>query len=345
MSVIQLRIDKGDYLLRTIPGERKIAKETGVSYMTARRAVTELVKKKILIRRPNGALEPHPDYSKRTVESNIALLCPSFPSPHLARLCWIVESAIKQQESMLRPVHYVHWDDPIVYEALSQAKGALVIPSTDAVPSRILPIMKANKVVVLDGNLAEEGIPSIQLFPKAHIEQVLKYLTELGHRRIDCVNAQHENPEIDRRIALWRQWLLDHNCTGKLWSNPAPSFADATQYAYDMMCRVIDEGKVTATAIIGTTYPATIATVRALWERGRSIGKDISVCAINVEQHSSFYCPAITGLDIPDLSRVLTQCFDWFGNDSDAVWSDKPLLEPHEPRLVIGESCGKAAPR
>ena len=43
MSVIKRRIREGDYLLDNIPGERKIAEETGVSYMTARRAVQELL--------------------------------------------------------------------------------------------------------------------------------------------------------------------------------------------------------------------------------------------------------------------------------------------------------------
>ena len=40
MSVIERRVREGDYLLHHIPGERKIAEDTGVSYMTARRAVT-----------------------------------------------------------------------------------------------------------------------------------------------------------------------------------------------------------------------------------------------------------------------------------------------------------------
>ena len=39
MSVIERRIRQGDYLLNPIPGERKIAEETGVSHMTARKAV------------------------------------------------------------------------------------------------------------------------------------------------------------------------------------------------------------------------------------------------------------------------------------------------------------------
>ena len=60
MSVIKRRIREGDYLLDSIPGERKIAEETGVSYMTARRAVQELLDEEVLIRDPSGSLDVHP---------------------------------------------------------------------------------------------------------------------------------------------------------------------------------------------------------------------------------------------------------------------------------------------
>src|SRR5678809_1782789 len=60
MSVIERRIRQGDYLLNPIPGERKIAEETGVSHMTARKAVRGLLDRKVLIRRPNGSLDIYP---------------------------------------------------------------------------------------------------------------------------------------------------------------------------------------------------------------------------------------------------------------------------------------------
>ena len=50
MSVIKRRIREGDYFVDSIPGERRIAEETGVSYMTARRAVQQLLEEKVLIR-------------------------------------------------------------------------------------------------------------------------------------------------------------------------------------------------------------------------------------------------------------------------------------------------------
>ena len=48
MSVIKQRIREGDYFVESIPGERRLAEETGVSYMTARRAVLQLLEEKVL---------------------------------------------------------------------------------------------------------------------------------------------------------------------------------------------------------------------------------------------------------------------------------------------------------
>ena len=62
MSVIKRRIREGDYFVDSIPGERRLAEETGVSYMTARRAVQQLLEEKVLIRQASGLLEVHPDY-------------------------------------------------------------------------------------------------------------------------------------------------------------------------------------------------------------------------------------------------------------------------------------------
>ena len=51
MAVIERRIAAGDYMLKDLPGERRLADEVGVSYMTARKAVQALLEKKVLTRR------------------------------------------------------------------------------------------------------------------------------------------------------------------------------------------------------------------------------------------------------------------------------------------------------
>lgn len=342
MSVIERRVRAGDYLLRNIPGERKLAEETGVSYMTARRAVTELLKKKVLLRDTDGSLKPHPGCGSAGAQSSVVLLYPAFPSPYLAQLQQVVGAALEKHELLLRPVFYVHWDDPVVLEAVENAGGTLIIPSTDPLPPRVLAAIRARRVVMLDGDFTRDGVPSIQLFPDEHLEQVFMHLVRLGHRRIDCVNTQHRNPEIDRRIALWQKWLAVHGCTGELWDSPAPSFTDPTPFARDLLGHLVDANQVRATALLCTTFPAALGSVRAAWERDHVVGRDLSICTMNIEYPARYCSPSITGLDMPDLSSVLTRCFNWFSGARS--WRGRLLLAPPDPVFFAGESTAHVRP-
>jgi DNA-binding LacI/PurR family transcriptional regulator len=338
MSVIKRRIREGDYLLDSIPGERKIAEQTGVSYMTARRAVQELLNEEVLIRQPSGSLDVHPGFFRRTKPAEVVLLCPAYPSTYLTQLRRFVSDFASQRGIGLRPAQFVHWDEKTVVEAVEQAKGTFVIPSGPELPVRLMEPFQVNKVVILDGDFTRCGLPSIRLFSDRCIERVMDHLYELGHRRVDCINTQNRNPEIDRRIDIWDRWCCRRGVAGDLRDDPAPVFTDPTIVAYRLMSRLLDDDRPPATAFIGTTCPAAIGAMRACWERGLRVGKDLSICSVNIEPPAEFFCPSITGLNTPDLSDVLGQCFDWFG--SRHSWRGAKLLEPKGPILFEGESTG-----
>jgi len=339
MSVIERRIREGDYLLESIPGERKIAEETGVSYMTARRAVLKLLDQEVLVRQPSGALDVHPAYARRAKLAEAVLLYPAYPSTYLTQLRSFVSDYAEKRGIGLRPVQFVHWDERTILEAVEQAKGTLIIPSGAHIPARLFPAFRKNKVVVLDGDFTQKKIPSIRLFADKCIESVLAHLFDLGHRHVDCINTQNRNVEIIRRIDLWQRWRESSGVSGELWDDPAPNFTDPTVAAYRMMTRLLDENCSKATAIVGTTCPAAIGAIRACWEHGIEVGKELSICAMNIEPPAQFFCPSITGLSTPELSGVLEQCFDWFFNGDD--WQGPRLLEPKESILFEGESTGK----
>jgi DNA-binding LacI/PurR family transcriptional regulator len=341
MSVIERRIRSGDYLLNSIPGERKIAEETGVSYMTARRAVTALLDQKVLIRGPSGALDVHPGYTKKARLAEVILLYPAYPSAYLTQLRGLVSDFAEQHDIGLRPTQFVHWDEHTVVEAVEQSRGAFVIPYGPEIPPRLLEIFRQNKVVILDGDFAQEEIPSIRLFSDRCVEQVFDHLHRLGHRTIDCINTQNRNPEIDRRIAIWERVLEERGLSGQLWDDPAPVFTDPTILAYRLMGRLIEKRKSRATAYVATTCPAAIGSLRACWEREVKVGKEISICTVNIEPPAEFYCPSITGLNTPDLTKAFERSVDWFFNHDQ--WNGRHLIEPTECSLFEGESTGKPA--
>lgn len=338
MSVIERRIREGDYLLSSIPGERKIAEETGVSYMTARRAVLKLLDQKVLIRQTSGALDVHPAYAEQTRPAEVVLLYPAYASTYLTQLRTLVSDFADKRGVRLRPAQFVHWDESSVVETAEQARGSFVIPSGSEIPTRLIETFKENKVVILDGNFAESGLPSIRLFSEENLTQVLNHLRDVGHRKIDCLNTQNENEEIVRRIDIWRHWGQSQSITGTLWDQPAPVFTDPTIAAYKLMCKLLGQKRIEATALIATTCPAAIGMMRACWERGIEVGKDLSICSMNIEPPAEFYCPSITGLSTPKLDQVLKRCFDWIFNDSE--WEGSKLMEPTQSSLFLGESTG-----
>ena len=339
MSIIKRRIREGDYLVDNIPGERRLAEETGVSYMTARRAVQNLLEQHVLIRHTSGSLEVHPEYTTQIGPAEIVLFYPAYPSSYLTQLRVLVVEAAARRGISLRPGQFVHWDEQALVDVVGQAKGMLIIPHGPEIPVRVLSHFAANKVAILDGDFSDDGLPSIRLFSESCIESVLEHLWALGHRRIDCLNTQNRNPEIDRRINIWERWRARRGCGGELHDDPAPVFTDPTIVAYQLMSRLVDEGQSRATAFIGTTCPAAIGAIRACYERKIDVGKDISISAVNLEPPAEFFCPSITGLNTPDLSEVLGKCFDWFSGTK--PWRGPRLMEPRESALFIGESTGK----
>ena len=340
MTVIEQRIRQGDYLLNTIPGERRIAEETGVSHMTARKAVQALLDRKVLIRRPNGMLDVHPRHNTSAGSTQIVLLYPAYSSTYLTQLRQIVSQVAEQHGLGIRPVQYVHWDDPVVHGAVFNPSGAVIIPSSLDLAEHTLAALRENNVVALDGDLSDQGVPSIRLFPDAHITKVFEHLRKLGHSRIDCISTHCHHPEIHRRVRLWREWIDKHNLKGELWDNPAPSFDDPTPFAYKMVNQHLKHGSLKAKAFVGTTFTAAVGAMRACWEHGLVVGKDVSVSAVNVEPPARFMTPSVTGLDTPDLSTVLKRCFDWFANDD--PWKGAKRLEPRKATFLTGESTGPA---
>ncbi|TWU25496.1 lac repressor [Bythopirellula polymerisocia] len=339
MTVIERRIREGDYLLDSIPGERKIAEETGVSYMTARRAVLKLIDNKVLIRDTSGSLGIHPSYVKRAKPAEVVLLYPAYPSTYLTQLRGLVSDFAEKRGIRLRPAQFVHWDEKTVLEAAAQARGTFVIPHGPGMPARLIEAFRENKVVILDGDFSSEGLPSIRLFSDSCVEEVLEHLYRLGHRHIDCVNTQNRNPEIERRIDIWQCWLKERRLKGQLWDKPAAEFTDPTIVSYNLAARLVDEQKVKSTAMICTTCPAAIGMMRACWERDIRVGKDLSICSVNIEPPAEFFCPSITGLKLPDLSDVLEKCVNWMF--STKSYHGSHLLEPNEPALFEGESTAK----
>ncbi|QQE11917.1 substrate-binding domain-containing protein [Planctomycetota bacterium] len=340
-NIITRRIDNGDYFLKDIPGERRIADATGVSYMTARKAVNELLTQRILSRKENGALKIHPSYNRKLGKIHTVFLYPSYPSNHLNQCRSIVTEALNEHDAILRPLQYTHWDDPVLLEAFDNADGIILIASTEPITAHALSQlnMQNNKVVIFDSDFTEQGIPSIQLFPREHLYKLFEHVAKQCGKKIDLLNTQGHDNEIYRRIDLWKSWAKENGIETNVWDDPAPAFTDSRERAYKLTKKLIDKKSFNANAIICTTQDVAVGASRACHDRSIQIGDELSICSINIGAEAKYFYPSITGLDFPVINKQLKTCIDWF-SPKVKNWKQSLLLTSSTPNLFLGESTG-----
>jgi hypothetical protein len=346
-QAIRERIRRGDYPQGLLPGERVLAAQSGVSHMTARKAVQRLIQQGILVRSANGRLKVKSSRAGRTGGMQIALLAPAHLSRNEEWIRVALERAAENFQARIRPVDFVHWDDPVIPETLRNFDGVFFVPYGEALPERLLPHFRNNgrkPLVSFELNLTAWGVPSLDLFPAAAVQRLLNHLFELGHRQVDCLATQPANLIIQERIAQWRLWCALHGTPGRLIQEPVNSYESGFDKAYTVMSRECRQNRFHTTALLGVSLVEALGALRAFHEQGLRVGRDVSVCAVNDEGLARFLWPSLTSLELPDPAPYLKICLEWMARGG-RNWSGPLLLQIPEVPLFKGGSTGPAPKR
>jgi DNA-binding transcriptional regulator YhcF (GntR family) len=340
-SVVELvtkRILQGDYAISGLPGERELAVDADVSYMTARKAVQHLIREGLLTRGANGRVEINRQ-GAGVRHLSIAFVSPTFASADIERWRLELDHAGAGVGARIRPMLYVHWDDPLLLDCLTGFDGVFLVPINEPIPDRLRDRFQslAHPLVILDEDWSALGLPSITLFPGRFITRLLDHLGTLGGRAIDCINVQPENPVIAGRIARYRSWMAEHAYHGELIHEPVLPYERPLGAGYRAMKRLLEDGRRPAPILLAVTLPAAIGAARALHEHGLEVGADIAIAAINGEGSAAYQVPSLTALEAPDAQAFLKRCLRWMASGGGA-WAGPLLMEPREVPLVIRES-------
>jgi DNA-binding transcriptional regulator YhcF (GntR family) len=340
-DLIEKRIQYGDYTIKDIPTERELALQAGVSRITTRKAIQVLLDRKVLVRRSNGQLEINRQTDNQNRLLQLAFLEPAFHSLYNDLWRLPVEIVANKMRATVRPIDYVHWDDSSILEALNNFDGVFLLPIAEDFSPEIINTLRKSPapLVVFDNDLTEYGIPSAFLFPPVYCQQLLDHLDALGHRHIDCLNTQPKEQICIQRIEQWNLWRARHGYQGRLFDEPVKSYGFSWIQAYEVMGRLLDSGEFKASALFCTTQAVAIGAMRAMYERGLKVGKDISVCAANDDGTCQYLCPSITCLKRPDVTPYITICMEWMARGG-KNWVGPLLLKSSEDPVYIGETTG-----
>ncbi|RYX85993.1 GntR family transcriptional regulator [bacterium] len=339
-QMIEKRIAHADHLVGGIPSERQLAEEMGLSRSTVRTAIQYLVEKGTLTRHENGRIKvAAPADGAR--HCSVCFIAPVGSSGDVDQ--WresaqgVLRSVFQQDDVTMRSFAYAHLGDPTIQEALAGFDAAFFITPAERIPAWLVAKIKDSscRVVVLDQDESDVGLPSVTLFPPAMESKLFDHLYRLGHRRIDCLNTQESGVVIQERIAAWRDYLQSHGLQGQLRSLEKRSPIES---AYRVVRDALQEGQDIASALFCTTGPAAIGAIRALHEVGLKIGSDVSVCAVNSEGLGRYLMTSLTALEAPPRALYLRRVAEWM--TSDDQWQGPLLIQPDDLLLFEGESTG-----
>jgi DNA-binding LacI/PurR family transcriptional regulator len=328
-ELIEKRIRLGDYALKELPAEERLASEVGVSRMTARRAVLRLVDKGLLVRKPNGRLVVNREPHAGKTQPQLALLTPAFISPQFERWQTSLELAASKMQARLRKVDFVHWEDPVIFETFDGFDGVFLLAGSKAMPETVRNRMRDSQtpLIVLDADWSEHGIRSID------------HLYEFGHRRIACLNTQPMHDVIRERIDHVLAWQEERGLQGRLINEPVLPAMITIEKAYDVMKKFLQARQPDFTAMVATTMAPAIGAMRAFHEAGIRVGQDVSVCAVNDEGMGRYLTPTLTSTQMPDPAPFLEVGLEWMLQRGSG-WTGSLLLQPANVSLFVGESTG-----
>jgi DNA-binding LacI/PurR family transcriptional regulator len=342
-DLLRQRLKRGDYALKPFPGEVELAEEVGASRITVRRALRLLIDEGLVFRAPNRRLAPMRGSADNPVPTVVGFLAPSHVSLWVERWRLNVEHVADRSGVRVRPLDYIHPDDPVIADALESLDGVFFVPS----PARELEAWAAMlreataKVAVVNADMSELGLVSIVSNPPRFIITLLDYLRDLGHRRIDCFNVQPMDRVIEQRIDVWRRWCAASGTEGRLLNDPVREYGCPRAQGRAAIDRLIDAGEFDAGALICTTEDGAFGAIRSLVDHGFRVGRDVSVCATKEAALARYMVPSLTTLAAVDPQPYLSRCIEWICQN--APWKGSLLMAPRKATLLIGESTGPAA--
>jgi len=202
-----------------LPGERMLAKELGMSYMTVRKAIDNLVKQGYLYRVPTkGTFVADRSKEKRVATKNIGYFLDNsikdgLTSPYYSLIFNALEKETGKRGYAL--LYYSNLNADNASKALSKVDG-VIASCFPRIEDIIQDIKQVVPVVVMDNASFDKSIPSIIIDNFTAVADSIHELCVLGHKRIGFLTGLDDSDVGNNRLAGYRFALKKH----KIEENP-----------------------------------------------------------------------------------------------------------------------------
>lgn len=327
-----------------LPAERELARLHNVSYMTARRAVSEMVEAGLLERRGREGTFVRAYGASRLTTTTVHLICPDFDTPAIKTF---LRLSLRECEARGWKPHIIRLspsNERLAVRALQDGELALVLVEGPELQAALGEAMQgANGRAVLIGNrLDGVGVPSVLADDAQAIRLAVRCLRDAGHEEIALVSS-HPTHAIDRvQIATWRSCLgtiekeMGHPVPQNLIVVDTPRHECETQFTYDAVKEYFDNGG-TATALITLNDEMALAALAACRASHKPIPDEVSLVNSGDSSMMAVANPAVTCIDV-HMDTHIAQAMEFLDAAVEERTNSLDRLRLIEPHLVVRES-------
>ena len=344
-------IRRGDYKPGDrLPAERDLAEMHGVSYMTARRAVTEMVEVDLLLRRPREGTFVPPRTLQRLATQTVHLVCPLSGSSMIQSFLDLGARAAKKRDWRTEIIRLHPDQTRAAIRALEGGDLIIVLPSGPELDGPLAEALQnaQGRAVVLGNRLDQLGVPSVMADDTRAITLAMEHLHSFGHRDIAIVSA-HPDHRVDKvQIAAWRA-ASPKNWTEKdverhLIRADKASHEHRAETVYDAVRRYLasDSTQPQATAFICLIEEMTLPTLAACRDAGCDVPDKISLVVAGDNPMLAYAHPPVTCIDV-DIEEHLERAMDMLENFATHAPKASEMLQLVEPHLVLRKSVQTAS--
>lgn len=290
-----------------LPSERGVAARYGVSYMTARRAITEMVEADLLERRPNIGTFVRGHGSQRLSAVTVNFIYPLQQSSFSDQF---LQSAIMGTQKRGWHYHLIPLQtgrERSAVRALESGEPAILMTPGLREDS---PLYRAvteaqGRAVMIGSQLENHQAPAVMADDAHGMRLIMEHLQRAGHRSIGYISNYLDHPIERKRIAIWKEDSVLQMTPAQLEKrqiklHPYEATPDKSrvQLIYQKMCAQLARPDLDVTALICAGDRTALATLSACRQNGYDVPKKMSVVTIGDSMAMEFYNPPVTCIDV-----------------------------------------------
>jgi LacI family transcriptional regulator len=285
-QIIIEKIRKGEYIPgEKIPAERTLAETYGISRISAREALTELIAENYLFRIPGkGTFVEQADKVARKLKRgafNVAFVINkawyAFAQPGYMRILEGVERALRKRDYKLVFVTKENGEDLDLdlRRGRDQSYDGLIL--VGPMSETLVEELKSARVpfLLLDAQMGIEGVNCVYMDYYDGSQQAVRYLAKLGHREIGYIGVEHSEKYRGHQDALRRLGLPNDPRFTEFLSVSGEG-RPGYQHGREAMERMLRRGTL-PTALQVTNDVVALGVMEALRKEGVRIPEEMSL--------------------------------------------------------------------